>query len=284
MSTTKGANNNVEDILASIRSSISDEGGFRVHQGNAQAVPLRREIPVAEEAAEFELPSIFKPAPPQPVKPNILGRLSEALKSTSDNEMDRSRTVVRFEPAGGHRMIEPPASGKPAVAPASITPIQRLPEPEEMAEKAQHANDGVAREMASFFDTRLNRMGELSRQSAPQAPMPMSMPMQPEPLPDPRLAVASFPPADTAFPPPTPPRLPSVGVMDAGTGDPIEDAAALLLRPMLKQWLSENMPKIVERALRNESELGGQQPQVPQQQQPQPPYPGPTFEVRKTLR
>lgn len=280
MSTTKGANNNVEDILASIRSSISDEGGFRVHQGNAQAVPLRRDIPVAEEAAEFELPSIFKPTPPQPVKPNILGRLSEALKAAPDGDVDRSRTVVRFEPAGGHRMIEPPAA-KPVVSPIPIAPIQRAEDP---TERAQHANDGVAREMTSFFDTRLNRMGELSRQSTqstlppPMAP-PMPMGMAPEPAPE-------FPPQPAVYPPPAPPRLPSAGPVETGTGDPIEDAAALLLRPMLKQWLTENMPKIVERALRNESEIGPQSPpQTPQQQQfEQPPYPGPTFEVRKTLR
>jgi cell pole-organizing protein PopZ len=32
----------------------------------------------------------------------------------------------------------------------------------------------------------------------------------------------------------------------------IEDTVAELLRPMLKNWLAENMPKIVERALRKE--------------------------------
>lgn len=33
----------------------------------------------------------------------------------------------------------------------------------------------------------------------------------------------------------------------------VEDTAAQLLRPMLRQWLSENMPKIVESALRSEA-------------------------------
>jgi cell pole-organizing protein PopZ len=32
----------------------------------------------------------------------------------------------------------------------------------------------------------------------------------------------------------------------------VEDAVADLLRPLLKTWLAENMPKIVERALRRE--------------------------------
>ncbi len=32
----------------------------------------------------------------------------------------------------------------------------------------------------------------------------------------------------------------------------MEDTVAELLRPMLRSWLAENMPKIVERALRKE--------------------------------
>jgi cell pole-organizing protein PopZ len=39
---------------------------------------------------------------------------------------------------------------------------------------------------------------------------------------------------------------------DAGLDRPMEDAVADLLRPLLKTWLAENMPKIVERALRRE--------------------------------
>jgi cell pole-organizing protein PopZ len=35
--------------------------------------------------------------------------------------------------------------------------------------------------------------------------------------------------------------------------DGVEDAAAQLLRPILRQWLTENMPKIVEKALRDET-------------------------------
>jgi cell pole-organizing protein PopZ len=38
----------------------------------------------------------------------------------------------------------------------------------------------------------------------------------------------------------------------AGGGAPLDRGAAELLRPMLRQWLSENMPRIVEEALRSE--------------------------------
>ena len=39
---------------------------------------------------------------------------------------------------------------------------------------------------------------------------------------------------------------------ESGLDRPMEDAVADLLRPLLKTWLAENMPKIVERALRRE--------------------------------
>ena len=50
---------------------------------------------------------------------------------------------------------------------------------------------------------------------------------------------------------PHPPRLPEIG--SGGMNGGVEDAAAQLLRPILKQWLTENMPKIVEKALRSET-------------------------------
>ncbi|AGK57528.1 hypothetical protein HYPDE_29263 [Hyphomicrobium denitrificans 1NES1] len=57
---------------------------------------------------------------------------------------------------------------------------------------------------------------------------------------------------------PAPPPLSALPPLDA-EADPVvggdrtmEDAVADLLRPLLKTWLAENMPKIVERALRRE--------------------------------
>ncbi|MDX2308248.1 MAG: DUF2497 domain-containing protein [Hyphomicrobium sp.] len=47
-------------------------------------------------------------------------------------------------------------------------------------------------------------------------------------------------PAGTSQPPPIP---------DPFSSAPIEDATADLLRPMLRQWLAENMPRMVEKAL-----------------------------------
>ncbi len=88
--------------------------------------------------------------------------------------------------------------------------------------------------MPSFFDTRMNRMGSMSQ--------PVAEP--------PRFEAVLKPAAEF----PHPPRLPE---LSPATDGGVEDAAAQLLRPILKQWLTENMPKIVEKALMNEAGSDG---------------------------
>lgn len=229
MTTINGAKHDVEDILASIRTSIADRSPFETGRREAQVTTLRGRSTIAEEAAEFELPAIFK-ATPQPAKerPNLLGRLSEALSSNAQHkDWEPSRTVIPFEPSQG-RMIEPP--------PVVLEPVKES-EVTTMADKIAAENDGVKRVMPTFFDTRINRMGEMTRAaSRPQSvPPPAKQPTAAEP-----------------------PRLPEALPSHEANGA-VEDAAAQLLRPILKQWLTENMPKIVEKALRSESsdEAGG---------------------------
>lgn len=223
MNMMNGAKHDVEDILASIRTSIADRSpGFDAERREARVTTLRGRGNVADEALEFELPAIFK-APVQPVaeRPNLLGRLSEALGTNAHHAQQSdwgrtSRTVIQFEPIHG-RMIEPP-------------PVARDTVKETKAAEVPPKDDGVKRVMTTFFDTRMSRMNLT-------APAP-----EPEPEPEPA-------PVHRAFVP-EPPRLPDSGAV-AESG--VEDAAAQLLRPILRQWLTENMPKIVEKALRDET-------------------------------
>ncbi|MEQ1672372.1 MAG: DUF2497 domain-containing protein, partial [Hyphomicrobium sp.] len=142
--------------------------------------------------------------------------------------------VIRFEPAGG-RMIEPPAQPVRSQAAQPEPPIDPV-------EKIAAENAPVKREMPSFFDARLNRMGEMTRQA--NTPKPVAPPPAP---PQPVQQVQAVAPQ----PPPLRPQ-PQPPAADATPGG-LEDAAAQLLRPILKQWLTENMPKIVEKALRSEA-------------------------------
>jgi len=224
MNMMNGAKHDVEDILASIRTSIADRSPeFDVERREARVTTLRGRGNIADEALEFELPAIFKaPAQPAAERPNLLGRLSEALGTNAQHAQESewgrrtARTVIPFEPIHG-RMIEPP----PPVALDTVNETKSAGVP---------IKDDVKRVMTSFFDTRMSRMNY-------SAPAP-----QPEPEPAPA-------PAQRAFVP-EPPRLPDGGGI--ANGD-VEDAAAQLLRPILRQWLTENMPKIVEKALRDET-------------------------------
>ncbi|MBA2127519.1 DUF2497 domain-containing protein [Hyphomicrobium methylovorum] len=234
MTRMNGAKHDVEDILASIRTSIADrQPAFdeqKFGDRRQRASTLRNRNAVADEALDFELPAIFKAAAPPPSeRPNLLGRLSEALSANGQPQPERrrTRTVIPFEPAHG-RMIEPPpvAFGEPN--PQSIA-VQKL----------STENDGIQRVMPSFFDTRLNRMGAMGR-----PPEPAPAPPVPEPVQHRSRA-------------PEPPRLPEGPGVSQQPGGGIEDAAAQLLRPILQQWLTDNMPRIVERALLSEEKSDG---------------------------
>ncbi len=230
---------NVDDLLQTIRSTLGEDTGARASGG-----PLNGEIQMpyprrdmgpmgpADEAPEFELPAIFKPGHQmQSEKPKLFGRLSDALKTPA--ESDRSRTVIRFEPANG-RFVEPP---QPAARPTQSSAAEYAPQPQE----PQPAGDeGVKRQMPSFFDQRLNKLGEMTKQA--YSP-------KPEPKPAPQ------PPLQAAPPPLRAPQMsdPAHAAQHAANVQ-VEDAAAQLLRPMLRQWLTDNMPKIVEKALLSEVE------------------------------
>jgi hypothetical protein len=230
MTQINGAKHDVEDILASIRTSIADRAPmFESERREVRISTLRSRSAVAEEAADFELPAIFKTsAPATSVRPNLLGRLSEALASAPP-ERDRSRTVIPFEPLHG-RMIEPPPAHQLEVENEKSSVF---------AEKISAENDSLKRNMPTFFDTRMTRMSGMSQ------PVPE---VQPAPSPQPAPRASAMAPEF-----PQPPRLPDFPSMAEESSGNVEDAAAQLLRPILRQWLSENMPKIVEKALLTET-------------------------------
>jgi cell pole-organizing protein PopZ len=265
MTTINGVyHHNVEDILASIRTSIADEAGAtrlvsgEIHMPMHHPFQTRRDAqPPAEEAAEFELPAIFKPGHHAAIeRPKLFGRLSEALKTNAPQDAGRqdagrTRTVIPFDPtsangaangvangagngtangASNGRMIEPPAALQMAAASSEPNHYRHQPEP------AKHEVEEVARVMPSFFDTRLNKLGEMSREVyKPKAPEPVP---QPQPVPAPVYR--------------QPPTLPQGNLAQQHANNAVDDAAAQLLRPMLRHWLQENMPKIVEKALLSE--------------------------------
>ena len=237
------SNSSVEDILASIRTSIAEESGparFVAAEIQMPAqIQARREPQFAEEAPEFELPAIFKPGHhAAPEKPKLLGRLSEALKSTSSTEQSRVRTVIPFDPSAAGRVVDPAPiqfqhapQATPALMSAAANGPFNGPSRHPDTRHQPGGEEEVKRIMPTFFDTRVNKLGELTREAFKPKPI--------EPQPAPHVQ-----------PQRQPPTLPEN--FNAHATDAVDDAAAQLLRPMLRQWLQDNMPKIVEKALLSE--------------------------------
>lgn len=281
--TEKNGQPSMEEILASIRRIIAEEPVSH-HNGELRGTPIMlKGDGVLDEPGEFDLPAIFRASPPAAERPApLLGRLSDAIRSaTIPNAETRSTN-------GAHAFPSADASEKNGLSSlkavrsdsAPVEPLQQLPSP--AASEATHAAKGEEpkRVMASFKDTHFMRMGGPAPSGAPSAPE-AAAPVAPEPV-----SYDAVPPADFApyspgqFPPQQavphsyaapepmvasplhvapviapPPPLPAAGeaaraAMGAAAGEPgIEDATADLLRPMLRQWLSDNMPRMVEKAL-----------------------------------
>lgn len=259
----------VEEILASIRSSIAEESSSvapREPLASAKSAPTR------DEHTEFELPAMFKQQslaqalgelrPRSRPLPRLRDELAQAVAKPADapNAFTGNVTDIsvarRGEPAPrpaaanigtlrmGHHFDARPAAAPEAVpitlvaAPAGDQP---QPFPAEPAVPSPDGDANVPRQMTSFKDSRMNRMSGMSR--------PLSAPAPLAPVPAPAPAPVAQPPA-AAPRASLPPPVPETGA--SGT----EDVAAQLLRPMLKAWLTENMPKIVEKALRSEADDG----------------------------
>lgn len=305
----------VDEILASIRASIAEEAAVEITRAEPRYrfTPLHTAPANDEEPGEFELPSMFKPAPnAAPEKhTRLFGRLTDALKNavpeqgfaakiTSLSETTNA-TAPNAVASNGSTMHGGVRSAAP-IAPASSTTD---------ALAAATGNEEVKRVMVPFKDTTMCRMGELSaKHSATMAPAPVEVPVTPQPseslasgswagtFPQPRAQApqpapsfakpatdfgaivpgrydAPYAPQHEPVPPmahnpmptyhpapqyqaPLPPQ-PDHGYAHVPhqSAHPVDDAAAQLLRPMLRQWLSDNMPKIVEKALLSEVTEGG---------------------------
>lgn len=207
--------------------------------------------------------------------------LSTALSSLKmtrgeDAEPEVSQPVVDQE-ASYTPMPEPdiPVQAEPEQPAPSSAPLaasQPAAEPQTPAD--------VQRVMAPFRDMRMSRMGSMGASSAtsarsePASPVVSpsaavesllnsgeskqtaepAFPAPPLPASDNSLslddmhrfaAVVDNPVAAEPPPPPAPSTPASADSMPGG----IEDTTADLLRPMLRQWLAENMPRMVEKAL-----------------------------------
>ena len=273
--TEKAGQPSMEEILASIRRIIAEEPADAIFLSPKSSVAAAHTTAAnePEDGAEFQLPSMFRPSSPQisenantaPVRLTDALRLASVasdaeLKSNGSAEIGAYAALSSLKPLVSPlaTTISPIAAPQPAAstptvavkaeAPAPVSapvllPADHIPAPFAPAPVATEAP--VVRKMASFSDSRFKSISNspVVPMTEPAATLPVKAVTMAEPVQSTNNALT----VQQAFvSPPTTPLQPAA---EANVSSGVEDQTAELLRPMLRQWLTENMPRMVEKAL-----------------------------------
>lgn len=149
-----------------------------------------------------------------------------ATASGSKSDEEPRRVMAPFKDTHFMRMAPGAASSSAPAPTPSSAPSGPFPAAAPIPEEAKPATD--------FGTIVPGQFDRASLSAAPQMPRVAPVAMPPPPLP-------AAEPVQHALGP-----IPPVGSEEPGA---IEDATADLLRPMLRQWLADNMPRMVEKAL-----------------------------------
>jgi cell pole-organizing protein PopZ len=262
----------IEDILASIRRLITDAS-----DATGAVSPVPPSFASLAEALDrdggFEVPAMFR-APysgdsgrsaPAPGYEPLDEMRAEGASAFPEPSTDANRPQAEQpnasapEPwfdalSAAARTLESMQSGAfgqgPHAAPGSEGTAQDRQPP--APSPTPGAQLSAPRTMVPCTDTVIGRMGQAPRQPDPSPPSPAG----PE---TPQLLAAALPMMSSAaekanrsgWTSPDPAN-------DAQTSRRLEDAAAAALRPLLREWLDNNMRLILERALKDELSSAGQ--------------------------
>lgn len=247
--------------------------------GRLDAAAVAPAGPVAREASRPAAPS----DPTVAVTANANAGPEVRLPAIADAACDTEHLATTTAP------VETAAPVPPVCAPVSESQPVETPTPAVAKDVAPPANVAPPKPISMpFMDTRMRRLAEFSSKPQVEAapivavPVPPASPAQSSPdavaqsivdaMPthavDPFSALPTFERATAEAGPIVPPPLPPLAPVatPATALDPlayaddiaadafggVDAAAADLMRPLLREWLSENMPRIVEKALRIE--------------------------------
>ena len=196
------------------------ESGF---SGLSSLKPVRSDAP-SEPMAPFNGTPLGQPAQPQPLPgPSAGSGAFPAIASGAKSDDEPRRVMAPFKDTHFMRM-SPSSAAAPSPAPSPSPVSNPFPAAASPPEEVK----------APDFGTIIPGQFDRASLAAPQAPRVAPVAMPPPPLP-----IAE--PVQHAYVPAAP-----TGGEEPGT---IEDTTADLLRPMLRQWLADNMPRMVEKAL-----------------------------------
>ncbi|MGD9785299.1 MAG: DUF2497 domain-containing protein [Hyphomicrobiaceae bacterium] len=165
---------------------------------------------------------------------SALGALAAGLAASQTSGATDSEPTLIVQPASNGAAIEVPSP------PAPERPAPLL---------SSHADGEVVRDASAMFPSRAKAAAAMSAAVA-KPPVPEASPAASAPA-----TAAASAPAAVASPVAAAASIGALVAAPAALGGnvrTIEDMVAELLRPMLREWLAENMPRIVEKALRIE--------------------------------
>jgi hypothetical protein len=206
---------------------------FAADPMGAPSQPYAADAPALQDAPRYRETPFASFAPPSASAP--AAPASPILGASVEPQVGSSPMTSR---AGASSTIEPRAYADPfaqTVRPSPGHMAQLGAEPGLSSDAAHQALDALAQGLAASAAASSIPTGEPVSPAIPLTPVFETV------EPDPR----------TQFGPSTlPATIPSQGSVPVNRT--LEDAVADMLRPMLQQWVAENMPRIIERALRTE--------------------------------
>lgn len=208
----------MEEILASIRRIIADEDTGKAAK---PAAPPAAVVPPPPKPMPAPPPMAAKPAPPPPKPTNNQADIDAMLAN-----MD-----VAAKPAPKPEPVPPP---KPAAPPSDVldlTEAMTATPPPAPAFRTIDASSDV------FFTERApDGTPELPPRPSPAAPLDRAL-----------MSSATLSAVDSAF-------NSLAHTVLGNNARTLEDLVKEMLRPMLKNWLDDNLPNMVERIVRAEIE------------------------------
>lgn len=177
----------------------------------------------------------------EPSMEEILASIRRIIADDQATQQAPSRPLVKPAPMPVAPPPLPPAP-PPAKAPPPPAPPPPVEDVLDLAEVAAIANDLQAPEPITFDDPEPESPATLTAESAIAAPM-----SDPTPSDDELLSAHARHAATSAFQSLTRTVL-------VNSGRTLDDIVSDMMRPMLREWLDDNLPGIVERLVRAEIE------------------------------
>jgi hypothetical protein len=235
--TAKAQEPSMEEILASIRRIIADDDASKSVSPPPEPVALKP-APIPPPVAVAPVRPVTPPPAPPPRAP-----VAPPPKPVANNQQEIDAMLAEFEPA---KATPPKPAPKPPAPPADVLDLT-----EAMAAPAPSPSPGP---VPSFRTIDGASDVVFADRTADPEPSPVRVPEEPRrtfaPNPAPAstlLSTSATAAVDHAF-------NTLAQTMLVNNARTLEDLVKEMLRPMLKAWLDDNLPGLVERIVRAEIE------------------------------